>query len=136
MKKYTKRTSDPTPPSKKPHHAPHQAGKAPTVGDERLRPTRKGIDTTTAMITSATVTMAASMIYAISLRTQWFWTVLSSLSNSKPVGDWTPMVPRTEAPHLGQKPASSRSSLPHFQQKTNGYSHLRALCRNLKLNGR
>src|SRR6266704_431617 len=54
------------------------------------------------------------------LLAQWFWTLLSSLSNSKPVGDWTPIVPRTDAPHFQQKAASSRSSLPHFQQYTNG----------------
>src|SRR5438552_18344896 len=92
-----------------------------------------GIDTTIAMIASTTVTITASMMKAISLLAQWFWTFLSSLSNSKPVGDWTPIVPRTDAPHFQQKAASSRSSLAHFQQYTKGYSDVRISCRRLKL---
>src|SRR6266487_1175498 len=106
-----------------PHHAAHTAGKVPTAGKPITM--RKVIDVTTAMIVRTTVTSAASMMYAISLLAQWFWTFLSSLSNSKPVGDWTPIVPRTDAPHFQQRPASSRSSLPHFQQYTKGYSHVR-----------
>src|SRR5438132_13220668 len=73
------------------------------------------------------------MTKAISRRAQWFWTFLSSFSNSNPVGDWTPIVPRTEAPHFEQKAASSRSSLPHFQQYTKGNSDVRISCRRLKL---
>src|SRR5437588_12065661 len=92
-----------------------------------------GIDTAIAMIASTTVTITASMMKAISRRAQWFWTFLSSFSNSNPVGDWTPIVPRTEAPHFEQKVASSRSSLPHFQQYTKRYSEVRISCRRLKL---
>src|SRR5438270_13608009 len=85
----------------------------------------KRIDTAIAMIASTTVTITASMMKAISRRAQWFWTFLSSFSNSKPVGDWTPIVPRTEAPHFEQNLASSRSSVPDFQQYTEGYSYVR-----------
>src|SRR5438876_5775254 len=109
-----------SPPSERPHHAFHHAGNAPIVVDGKLKPMMNGIDTTIAMIASTTVTITASMMKAISRLAQWFWTFLSSLSNSKPVGDWTPIVPRTEAPHFEQNPASSRSSVPHFQQYTNG----------------
>src|SRR6266568_1786906 len=93
----------------------------------------KGIDTAIAMIASTTVTITASMMKAISRRAQWFWTFLSSFSNSNPVGDWTPIVPRTDAPHFEQKAASSRSSLPHFQQYTKGNSDVRASRHGLKL---
>src|SRR5207244_13413550 len=94
------------------------------------------IDTATAIMVRTTftkATKATSMMYSISLRAQWFWIFLSSFSNSSPVGDWTPIVPRTEAPHFEQKAASSRSSLPHFQQYTKGYSDARISCRRLKL---
>src|SRR6266581_8488909 len=114
-----------------PHHAAQTAGKVPTAG--KPNPMRKVIDVTTAMIVSTTVTRATSMMYAISLLAQWFWAFLSSFSNSKPVGDWTPIVPRTDAPHFQQKAASSRSSLPHFQQYTKGYSEVRTSRHGLKL---
>src|SRR5207247_9635769 len=97
------------------------------------KPIMNGTDTTIAMIASTTVTITASITKAISRRAQWFWTFLSSLSNSKPVGDWTPIVPRTDAPHFQQKPASSRSSLPHFQQHTKTYSQVRTSRHGLKL---
>src|SRR5438034_6992347 len=113
-----------SPPSESPHHAVQQAGNAPRVVDGKLKPIMNGTDTAIAMIASTTVTITASMIKAISRRAQWFWTFLSSLSNSKPVGDWTPMVPRTDAPHFEQKAESSRISLPHFQHYTKGYAEV------------
>src|SRR5439155_20736387 len=117
-----------------PHRDAHTAGKVPTAW--KPKPMRKRIDTATAIMVRTTVTKATkatSMMYAISRRAQWFWTFLSSFSNSNPVGDWTPIVPRTEAPHFEQKAASSRSSLPHFQQYTKGNSDARISCRRLKL---
>src|SRR5438445_505449 len=44
-----------------------------------------------------------------------------------------PKVPETDAPHIQQKAASSRSSLAHFQQNTKGNSDVRISCRRLKV---
>src|SRR5436309_7488962 len=59
--------------------------------------------------------------------------LLSSLNNSKPVGDWTPIVPRRVAPHLGQSAACSPTWLPHFQQYTIEFSRFRQRLPGLSL---
>src|SRR5207247_8753601 len=88
-----------------------------------------------ALTATPTDTTAASMRIASTLRAQWFWTLLSSLNNSKPVGDCTPIVPRRVAPHLGQSAPCSPTWLPHFQQYTIEFPPFPSASAGVKLNG-